>query len=134
MNTRKVTPENISSLADNEVFVFGSNKVGRHGAGAARLALDKFGAVYGQGEGLQGQSYGFVTLNKYLGKVSLRTIKSQFNKLFECAKENPDKVFLVTKVGCGLAGYEEQDIVDQLPEYEDIPENIALPQEWINLP
>ena len=104
------TPEKINELKDNEIFVFGSNLRGAHGAGAAKLAHDKFGAKYGVAEGLTGQSYAFPTLDEELYTVSpFELLKSKF-RLYECCKNNPDKAFYLTKIGCGLAGFDEEDI------------------------
>lgn len=121
------TPDNILELAANEVFVFGSNLGGRHGAGAAKFALNKFGAVYGSGEGLQGRSYAFPTLGYGLEKLKREGLKDSAVRLFVCAREHPELTFLVTKVGCGLAGFSEEEMI---PLFRDAPENCVLPDGW----
>lgn len=107
------SPDNIDELKDNEIFVFGSNTEGRHGAGAAKYAVDKFGAIYNQSEGLQGQSYAIITtdLNKqYRPSVSIKLIEDQINKFINFAIDNPNMTFLVTEIGCGLAGFTVEQI------------------------
>ena len=121
------TPKEIKSLKPNEVFVFGSNLNGNHYGGAAKQALDMFGAVEGQGEGLMGQSYAFPTLNKKMKKVSKKELKESVNKLYQCATDNKDKTFFVTKVGCGIAGFTEEEIK---PLFTGNPKNVILPKKW----
>lgn len=125
------TPEKITSLKPNQVFVFGSNTEGIHGAGAARIAKEQFGAIYGQAEGLQGQSYAIIT--KDLGKgersIHLLDIYESIKRLITFAKENPQLEFLVTKIGCNLAGFKEAEIA-KLWEGLAIPDNIILPLEF----
>ena len=128
--TREFTPERIEELRPDEVFVFGSNLNGNHAGGAARLAAEKFGAIEGQAEGLQGQSYAIPTLDESMQKLPIDTIRKSFEKLYEFANENPDKVFLVTKVGCGIAGFEVEDIATMIKSLGDIPFNIILPMEF----
>lgn len=111
----------IAELKPSEVFVFGANADGHHGAGAARTALEKFGAVYGQGEGLQGQSYGIVTMS---GWAEFSGSAQRFN---EFARSSPDLTFLLTKVGCGIAGYDESQ-VKRL--FEGSPPNVKKPEGW----
>ena len=94
------TSENITHLKPNEVFVFGSNRQGYHGGGAARVALDKFGAVWGKGIGLQGQSYAIPTMD---GGVD--SIKPYIDDFIEYARQHKELRFLVTRIGCGIAGY-----------------------------
>lgn len=140
---REYTPENITSLKPNEVFVFGSNTEGRHGAGAAKLAKDKFGAIYGQAEGLQGQSYGIVTKNLKEGKRSknldpkgeynaLDYIDKQIGELISYATKNPNKKFYVTKLGTMLAGWTTEEIGEIWNSQGIIPNNIILPKEFEN--
>lgn len=104
-------PENLIAIESHEIFVFGSNQAGRHGAGAAKTALDRFGAVYGEGEGLFGQSYALPTLDKNFNKLDIITLKQGIQRFLRCVKETPEKEFLLTKVGCGLAGYSENYII-----------------------
>ena len=127
----KYTPEKIESLEPHQIFVFGSNTEGRHGLGAAKIAKDKFGAIYGQAEGLQGQSYGFVTKDLSKGKqsVSLQDISKGIDRLFAAAENNKTKEFLVTKIGTGLGGFSEAEIAELFSK-KNIPENIVLPKEF----
>lgn len=99
------TPENINSLKPNEVFVFGSNLAGLHGGGAARAALHKFGAVMGNGVGLQGQSYAIPTMQGGVG-----TIKPYVDEFISFAKAHPELKFYVTRIGCGIAGFKDEEI------------------------
>ena len=119
----------IESLKPNQIFVFGSNANGNHAGGAARQALELFGAIMGQAEGLQGQSYGIVTLDKDMQKVSLDYIKEQLIKLNAFAKRNPDKVFLMTLIGCGIAGFSIEEIKSEV-ERIDWERNVDIPDEF----
>lgn len=125
MYNREYTPERIMELKPNEIFVFGSNLAGSHGGGAARLAYDRFGAIWGQGVGLQGQSYGIPTMH---GGVDV--IKPYVDEFIEFAKQHPKYNFLVTKIGCGIAGFK---IEEMAPLFQDAlgVENIVLPQEFV---
>lgn len=125
MYNREYTPERIMELKPNEIFVFGSNLAGSHGGGAARLAYDRFGAIWGQGVGLQGQSYGIPTMH---GGVDV--IKPYVDEFIEFAKLHPEYNFLVTKIGCGIAGFR---IEEMAPLFQDAlgVENIVLPQEFV---
>lgn len=130
---RTYTPENITSLKPNQVFVFGSNTEGRHGLGAAKLAKDKFGAKYGQSKGIQGQSYGVITKDLSGKDVSLENIADEIYDLNNFAKSNPSKEFLVTKLGTGLAGHNVESIKDiwrELQSNEGVSGNIVLPKEF----
>ena len=124
MEQKRVTPERITDLAENEVFVFGSNLAGAHGGGAALLAYRKFGAIWGQGVGLQGQSYGIPTMH---GGVD--AIKPYVDEFIEFAKTRPDLTFLVTRVGCGIAGFTNEEISPLFFEAHEVP-NIVLPLGW----
>lgn len=95
----RITPERIDSLEKDEVFVFGSNRDGHHMGGAARAAMDKFGAVWGCGDGLQGQSYAISTME------GLVRMANNVNRFIRYAEAHPEKKFLVTPIGCGIAGY-----------------------------
>lgn len=121
-----ITPENITRLGPNEIFVFGSNYGGRHGKGAALLAMRKFGAKPGQGTGLMGQSYGIATKDKHLRTLSLQQIEIQIDKFMKFAYDNKQYTFFVTQIGCGLAGYKPKEIAPLFLKYE-IPSNVALP-------
>lgn len=116
----RITPSIINVLASNELFVFGSNSLGMHLGGAARIAYNKFGAEWGNGEGLQGQSYALPTME---GKDSTRAAVKRFT---EFAREHKEYNFLVTPVGCGIAGYTAEEIA---PLFENAAhfENIYLP-------
>ena len=124
MEQKRVPPERITDLAENEVFVFGSNLAGAHGGGAALLAYRKFGAIWGQGVGLQGQSYGIPTMH---GGVD--AIKPYVDEFIEFAKTRPDLTFLVTRVGCGIAGFTNEEISPLFAKAHEVP-NIVLPAGW----
>lgn len=124
MQIKRTTPEFITSLAPNEVFVFGSNLAGSHGGGAAYVAYRKFGAVMGQGVGLQGQSYAIPTM-----QGGVETIRPYVDEFIRFAKEHPDKVFLVTRIGCGIAGFRDEEIAPLFAAAQDV-ENIVLPPNW----
>ena len=96
-----ITPAFIEKLKDNEIFVFGSNLQGLHGAGAARTAREYFGAIMGCGVGLQGQSYAIPTMHG-----GIKKIKPYVDDFIEFAKEHTELHFLVTRIGCGIAGLE----------------------------
>ena len=124
MEQKRVTPERITDLAENEVFVFGSNLAGAHGGGAALIAYRKFGAIWGQGVGLQGQSYGIPTM-----QGGVETIKPYVDEFIEFAKSRPDLTFLVTRIGCGIAGFTNEEISPLFEKAHDV-ENIVLPLGW----
>lgn len=127
----------IQNLAPNQVFVFGSNTQGKHGKGAALTAKNKFGAIYGQAEGPQGQSYAIITKDLTKNTHPSRTpeqIKEQIHNLYEYARENPDKEFLVAYSGKGtnLNAYSNQEMADMFSS-EPIPNNIVFEQEFNEL-
>ena len=124
MEQKRTTPEFITELQPNEIFVFGSNLKGMHGGGAAYIAYRKFGAIMGQGVGLQGQSYGIPTMQ---GGVD--TIKPYVDEFIEFAKENKNLTFLVTRIGCGIAGFTDDEISPLFEKAHDV-ENIVLPLGW----
>jgi hypothetical protein len=126
----RITPNNITELKENEIFVFGSNESGRHGKGAAKTALG-WGAKYGQARGIQGKTYGIPTEDHSV-RITLPISKIQVyvDEFIEFAKERQDLTFLVTLVGCGLAGYKPKDIAPLFQEAKDI-ENIYLPERFI---
>ena len=127
MYERAFTPAWITELEPNEVFVFGSNLAGAHGGGAARVALEKFGAVWGQGVGLQGQSYAIPTM-----QGGVETIKPYVEEFIAFAKAHPEYMFLVTPIGCGIAGFTAEDIAPLFAQAIDI-ENILLPEEFAKI-
>lgn len=125
----KSTPEVITRLEPNQVFVFGSNEAGIHGGGAARLASEKFGARWHQGEGLMGQSYGIPTKDRTLQTLPLTKIKAGVDRMLNFAAKRPELQFLVTKIGCGLAGYSTREIRECFVG-KTIPSNVILPTEF----
>ena len=110
------------------IFVFGSNLAGRHGLGAAKYALYNHGARYGVGEGIQGESYAIPTKDNTLKVLPLEEIRGHVDKFKQFAKEHPEYMFTVTRIGCGLAGYEDFQIA---PMFDDCPVNCVLPNEWL---
>jgi hypothetical protein len=121
------TPDKIESLAANEVFVFGSNLRGSHGGGAALVAVQKFGATQGEAEGHQGQSYALPTLNANYEKLPLHTIERHIGKFVDYAASRPELIFLVTQVGCGIAGFKTEEIAS-LFTAQTLPANVILPE------
>ena len=119
----RVTPDHIAVLAPNEVFVFGSNIQGHHDGGAAAWAMQSFGAVWGQGEGLQGNAYAIPTT------AGIGVLQEAVKRFTEYASQNPDKRFLVTRVGCGNAGYDVDVIAPLFGECVRL-ENVSLPNEF----
>ena len=95
----RITPPQIDSLAEGEIFVFGSNAQGMHAGGAARAAVERFGAIWGQGEGLQGRSYAIPTME------GLDNLAPAVGRFIDFARQHPELTFLVTPIGCGIAGY-----------------------------
>lgn len=120
----RVTPSWIDDLQENQVFVFGSNLAGMHGGGAARVARLRFGAVMGNGVGMQGRSYAIPTM-----QGGTETIRPYVNDFIAYAKEHPELTFLVTPIGCGIAGFEPEDIAP-LFELASYVENIWLPKSF----
>lgn len=126
-NEQKITPENIISLQPNEVFVFGSNLDGYHYGGAARVAFEKFGAIWGEGVGLHGQSYAIPTMHG-----GIESIEPYVDDFCQYVWNHPEKVFIVTRIGCGIAGFKDEQIA---PLFADLIEtdNVALPQVWVDI-
>ena len=116
----RTTPDYITRLASNEVFVFGSNEQGLHYGGAAKAALDNFGAIMGQGSGLQGMSYAIPSMS------GLGVMGEYVKEFCEFAKAHPEKRFLVTPIGCGIAGLAEADVAPLFECCRDV-DNISLP-------
>ena len=125
MYDREYTSERISELRENEIFVFGSNLAGAHGGGAAWLAYRRFGAVWGEGVGLHGRTYAIPTMQ---GGVD--TIKPYVDDFITFSKEHKELTFLVTRIGCGIAGFRNEEIA---PLFKDAicVENIILPKEFV---
>ena len=117
----RVTQEFITSLQPNEIFVFGSNLAGMHGGGAARIALMNFGAVMGNGVGIQGQSYAIPTM-----QGGIETISPYVDDFIEYAKAHPQQQFLVTPIGCGIAGFVPEEIAPLFAKAMEV-KNISLP-------
>lgn len=126
MYNRAYTPERIMELKPNEIFVFGSNLAGAHGGGAAHLAYNRFGAIMGQGVGLQGQSYAIPTM-----QGGVETIKPYVDEFIEFARQHPEYHFLVTQIGCGIAGFIPMEIAPLFEDALDV-ENIILPKEFVS--
>lgn len=125
----RITSDNITKLSDNEVFVFGSNLVGKHGKGAAKTAL-KFGAKWGQGAGLQGMSYGIPTKGTSMKQtLPIDEIKVFVDEFIQFAKQNKNLTFLVTEIGCGLAGLTPKQVAPLFQEAKDV-KNIHLPSKF----
>ena len=127
MYNREFTPEWITQLESNEVFVFGSNLAGCHAGGAARVACQRFGAVWGQGVGLQGQSYAIPTM-----QGGVETIAPYVDEFIEFAKSHPDMTFLVTPIGCGIAGLTPGELAPLFGRAVDV-ENILLPKSFVDV-
>lgn len=124
-NVMEYTPENITSLKPGEIFVFGSNLSGSHGGGAALAAYRKFGAVWGQGVGLQGQSYGIPTMH---GGVA--EIKPYVDEFIAFAQAHPELKFYVTRIGCGIAGFKVRQMAPLFRDALGIS-NIVLPRDFV---
>lgn len=112
------------------IFVFGSNTAGRHGKGAALHAKQHHGAVYGVGCGRTGNAYAIPTKDGYLRVLPLFIIKENVDMFLAYATSNPDLQFQVTRIGCGLAGYDDEDIA---PMFKGAPTNCVMPDEWLKL-
>ena len=121
------TPDNISELKEDEVFVFGSNLEGMHGGGAAFAAWKKFGAVMGCGVGLRGQSYAIPTM-----QGGVETIEPYVSSFIAFAKEHSELFFYITRIGCGIAGFRDKEIAPLFSEAVDVP-NICLPESFVKV-
>lgn len=121
------TPQFITSLGKNEIFVFGSNLEGAHMGGAARIAHQNFGAIWGQGVGLQGNSYAIPTM-----QGGVETIKPYVDEFIEFAKEHPELTFYVTRIGCGIAGFSDEEIAPLFKRALNI-RNIRLPKDFVDI-
>ena len=125
MYDRRFTPARITSLAENEIFVFGSNLAGAHGGGAAWVAHAYFGAVWGKGVGLYGRSYAIPTM-----QGGMETIRPYVDEFILFAKTHPQLTFLVTRIGCGIAGFRDWEIAPLFKAALDV-ENVILPEEFV---
>ena len=110
-----------------DIFVFGSNLAGRHGKGAALEAKNKWGAIYGQGIGLQGRSYAIPTKDGRLQPLDLDEIDDFVDEFLDFAKIHPEYNFILTPIGCGLTGYKYEQIAP-LFKYHTL--NVILPKEF----
>lgn len=127
MYNRSFTPEFITELKPNEVFVFGSNLQGMHAGGAARIACEKFGTVWGQGIGMQGQSYAIPTM-----QGGVETIEPHVEEFMDYAFRHRELTFLVTRIGCGIAGFTAQQIAPLFLKVIDL-ENVILPKDFVEI-
>lgn len=127
-----ITPNHIKELKENEIFVFGSNRQGRHGKGAALTARNKFGAIYGQSQGLQGQSYAIITkeLRKEYQPVSLQEVKEGVDTFIQFAKENKHLTFYVVELGCNLAYFTVEQIAPLFKPTMRL-KNVYLPERFL---
>jgi hypothetical protein len=129
----RTTPENINILAENQIFVFGSNLSGVHGKGAAKTALG-WGAKWGQAKGLQGKTYGIPTKDASIRRaLTIEEIKPFVYEFIEFAKANQNFIFFVTEIGCGLAGLKPKDVAPLFKDTVNVL-NIYLPSRfWYNI-
>lgn len=127
----RFTEESIKALNTGEIFVFGSNLAGIHGAGAAKKALE-FGAVIGKGIGFKGRTYAIPTKDEKINTLPIKDIEPYVKQFIDYASKNQHLTFLVTQIGCGLAGYSPEDIA---PLFENalLYTNIVLPEEFFNI-
>lgn len=123
----RITPEYITTLSDDEIFVFGSNLQGRHGGGAARMAHQRFGAEWGVGTGPTGQTYAIPTMHG-----GVEAIKPYVDEFIEYAENHPQNRFLVTRVGCGIAGFTDSQIAPLFAGALRLP-NVSLPLDWLKI-
>ncbi|MBQ7448999.1 MAG: hypothetical protein IJS73_04235 [Paludibacteraceae bacterium] len=122
--TQQVTPDYITSLQPNEVFVFGSNLAGFHGGGAAHIAYKLFGAQWGVGVGPTGQCYAIPTM-----QGGIDTIRPYVDDFITYANQHPEKLFLVTRIGCGIAGFTDEQIAPLFKSAVEM-DNVAIPNRW----
>ena len=125
--SRKYTPDHLTHLEPDEIFVFGSNLQGMHAGGAARIAYNKFGARWGQGVGIQGQSYAIPTM-----QGGVETIKPYVDEFIKLAREWDQNTFYVTRIGCGIAGFTDRQIAPLFDEAYDLY-NVRLPESFAKI-
>jgi len=118
----EITPKRVTSLEPDEVFVFGSNAEGLHGAGAARIAYERFGAVWGEGHGHHGQTYAIDTMS------GVDVLAAEAHTFAAYAAAHPELRFLLTPVGCGIAGYAPAQVA---PLFTGLPENVTVPESFV---
>lgn len=123
--TGRITPERITELSMCEIFVFGSNLGGQHHGGAARMAYEYFGAEWGTGVGPTGKCYAIPTMHR-----SVDEIKPYVDDFVEYVKRHPNNRFLVTRIGCGIAGFKDREIAPLFKAVKDTP-NVCLPEDWL---
>ena len=126
---KRFTPDNIQELKENQIFVFGSNMNGNHAGGAARLAVEKFGAIMGRAEGIQGQSYAIPTLDEDMEKVTEEDLINYLGNLRHFANEHPEKEFLLTAIGTGIAGF-DTNYMAYMVLRANLPGNVTIPEEF----
>ncbi|MBR2064482.1 MAG: ADP-ribosylglycohydrolase family protein [Bacteroidales bacterium] len=124
---RKYSPERIDSLAPRQIFVFGSNEYGHHHGGAARAAYEKFGAVWGKGVGLSGRTYAIPTM-----QGGVETIRPYVDEFIDYARNRPELTYLVTRIGCGIAGFKDEEIAPLFIGALDLP-NVHLPKSFCEI-
>ena len=129
---RELTPENIQELKENQIFVFGSNMNGNHVGGAARLAVEKFGAIMGKAKGIQGRSYAIPTLDKDMQKVTEEELLVFLENFGNYANEHPEKEFLLTAIGTGIAGFDASYMAYMVLR-ANLPDNVTLPKEFVKI-
>lgn len=127
MDKLKYTPENITHLGPDDIFVFGSNLEGHHAGGAARTAKRLFGAIEGQGVGPQGQSYAIPTM-----QGGVETIKPYVDQFIDLAREWDQNTFYVTRIGCGIAGFKDEEIAPLFRDALDLY-NVRLPKSFVDI-
>jgi hypothetical protein len=127
----KASPQTITKLKENEIFVFGSNLQGIHSGGSARQALVSFGAKYGQGEGLQGQSYAIPTKRDMKTALDLEEVRLYIDRFMSIVRLTQDKIFLVTEIGCRHAGMKVEDVGPLFAPYIKVS-NLLLPQRFLD--
>lgn len=123
-NSKRISPDFITELDENEIFVFGSNLDGMHAGGAAKIAHNSFGAIWGEGVGLHGRTYAIPTMHG-----GLDAIKPYVVDFIEFARTHPDMKFLVTRVGCGIAGFSDEEMAPLFKNATEL-ENVYLPEVW----
>ena len=126
---KRFTPDNIQELKENQIFVFGSNMNGNHAGGAARLAVEKFGAIMGRAEGIQGQSYAIPTLDENMEKVAEEDLINYLANLRHFANKHPEKEFLLTAIGTGIAGF-DTNYMAYMVLRANLPGNVTIPEEF----
>lgn len=122
----RITPNNITRLAPGEIFVFGSNALGHHAGGAAKVAFEKFGAIWGQGHGLQGMAYAIDSMS---GDEAMKKDIADFTAF---AKQHPEKTFFITPIGCGIAGKQPSEVAPMFKECASL-NNVCLPASFWNI-